>query len=156
MSEPTNVIRVSLLSARGIAADVAMLVDGERVNGITFHASALDDTLIVRVGAPRGDVRSFALSVRELRCAPQEGDNFDDTGTDALHVEMSRAIRELDETSSVRMLWERLDESLTAGGPERLPTPWHGGPFNRCQGHESLDGAHMGETVYCDGSCSPA
>jgi hypothetical protein len=24
----------------------------------------------------------------------------------------------------------------------------------RCQGHESLDGAHMGETVYCDGSCS--
>jgi hypothetical protein len=22
-----------------------------------------------------------------------------------------------------------------------------------CQGHESLDGAHMGEAVYCDGSC---
>lgn len=22
-----------------------------------------------------------------------------------------------------------------------------------CQGHESLDGAHMGETVYCDGTC---
>lgn len=22
-----------------------------------------------------------------------------------------------------------------------------------CEGHESLDGAHMGETVYCDGSC---
>jgi hypothetical protein len=23
-----------------------------------------------------------------------------------------------------------------------------------CEGHESLDGAHMGETVYCDGSCA--
>ena len=23
-----------------------------------------------------------------------------------------------------------------------------------CEGHESLGGAHMGETVYCDGSCS--
>lgn len=25
-----------------------------------------------------------------------------------------------------------------------------------CEGHESLDGAHMGETVYCDGTCRPA
>lgn len=24
---------------------------------------------------------------------------------------------------------------------------------NECEGHESLDGAHMGESVYCDGSC---
>lgn len=24
---------------------------------------------------------------------------------------------------------------------------------NGCEGHESLDGAHMGESVYCDGSC---
>lgn len=24
---------------------------------------------------------------------------------------------------------------------------------DECEGHESLDGAHMGETVYCDGSC---
>lgn len=23
-----------------------------------------------------------------------------------------------------------------------------------CEGHESLDGAHMGETVYCDGTCN--
>ncbi|MDR6117232.1 hypothetical protein QE370_000416 [Aeromicrobium sp. SORGH_AS981] len=23
----------------------------------------------------------------------------------------------------------------------------------RCEGHESLDGAHMGESVFCDGSC---
>lgn len=22
-----------------------------------------------------------------------------------------------------------------------------------CEGHESLDGAHMGETVFCDGTC---
>lgn len=27
---------------------------------------------------------------------------------------------------------------------------------NDCPGHESLDGAHMGETVYCDGTCVPA
>lgn len=26
-------------------------------------------------------------------------------------------------------------------------------PAPECEGHESLDGAHMGETVYCDGSC---
>ena len=25
-----------------------------------------------------------------------------------------------------------------------------------CPGHESLDGAHMGESVYCDGSCQSA
>lgn len=24
---------------------------------------------------------------------------------------------------------------------------------NECDGHESLDGAHMGESVTCDGSC---
>ena len=24
---------------------------------------------------------------------------------------------------------------------------------DECEGHESLSGAHMGETVYCDGSC---
>lgn len=24
---------------------------------------------------------------------------------------------------------------------------------NECEGHESLNGAHMGESVYCDGSC---
>jgi hypothetical protein len=23
-----------------------------------------------------------------------------------------------------------------------------------CEGHESLDGAHMGEIVFCDGSCT--
>lgn len=23
----------------------------------------------------------------------------------------------------------------------------------QCEGHESLDDAHMGETVFCDGSC---
>lgn len=24
-----------------------------------------------------------------------------------------------------------------------------------CEGHESLAGAHMGESVFCDGSCNP-
>lgn len=24
-----------------------------------------------------------------------------------------------------------------------------------CEGHESLAGGHMGETVYCDGTCVP-
>lgn len=27
---------------------------------------------------------------------------------------------------------------------------------DQCEGHESLDGAHMGESVYCDGSCRRA
>ena len=33
--------------------------------------------------------------------------------------------------------------------------PGEAGPMDpsECEGHESLDGAHMGETVYCDGSC---
>jgi hypothetical protein len=26
----------------------------------------------------------------------------------------------------------------------------------QCEGHESLAGAHMGESVYCDGTCRPA
>jgi hypothetical protein len=26
-------------------------------------------------------------------------------------------------------------------------------PDDECEGHESLDGEHMGETVYCDGTC---
>lgn len=24
---------------------------------------------------------------------------------------------------------------------------------HKCEGHESLDGAHMGESVFCDGGC---
>jgi len=35
-------------------------------------------------------------------------------------------------------------------GEQRGPNPLD------CDGHESLAGEHMGETVYCDGSCSPA
>lgn len=30
---------------------------------------------------------------------------------------------------------------------------WGDDDEDECPGHESLDGAHMGETVYCDGSC---
>lgn len=26
--------------------------------------------------------------------------------------------------------------------------------IGECEGHESLNGAHMGETVYCDGTCN--
>lgn len=30
---------------------------------------------------------------------------------------------------------------------------WNDDEDDQCEGHESLDGAHMGEAVYCDGSC---
>lgn len=42
------------------------------------------------------------------------------------------------------------DPDVTATGvvPERAPTD-----EVECEGHESLDGASMGESVYCDGSC---
>ena len=48
---------------------------------------------------------------------------------------------------------ERYDE---ATGQERGHTtdPLPGDPDDAgCNGHESLDGAHMGETVYCNGTC---
>ncbi|NUR01533.1 MAG: hypothetical protein HOY79_34895 [Streptomyces sp.] len=50
--------------------------------------------------------------------------NLDELGTDELHVSMTEAIRELPEDHPARVLWERLDEILTAGGPECLPAPW--------------------------------
>ncbi|MCX4826353.1 hypothetical protein OG883_42695 [Streptomyces sp. NBC_01142] len=50
--------------------------------------------------------------------------NLDEVGTDELHASMAEAIRELPEEHPVRALWERLDEILTAGGPECLPAPW--------------------------------
>jgi hypothetical protein len=41
-----------------------------------------------------------------------------------------------------RWYWRDYDHalSLQEDGPE-------------CQGHESLNGAHMGQTAYCDGTC---
>ncbi|MFD5079555.1 hypothetical protein [Streptomyces sp. NPDC058371] len=51
---------------------------------------------------------------------------LDELGTDELHALMAEAICALPEEHPVRMLWERLDESLTAGGIECLPTPWDG------------------------------
>lgn len=40
-----------------------------------------------------------------------------------------------------------------ATGTERCPGCQED---DQCEGHESLDGAHMGESVYCDGSCRRA
>ncbi|MEV0778888.1 hypothetical protein [Streptomyces sp. NPDC050428] len=45
-------------------------------------------------------------------------------GTDELHASMIEAIPELPHAHLVRVLWERLDEILTNGGPECLPAPW--------------------------------
>lgn len=49
---------------------------------------------------------------------------LDELGTDELHALMVEAIRELSETNLVHKLWGRLDEILTAGGPECLPALW--------------------------------
>lgn len=49
---------------------------------------------------------------------------LNELGTDELHALMAQAIGELPEEHPVRVLWERLDEILTAGGPECLPAPW--------------------------------
>lgn len=43
------------------------------------------------------------------------------------------------------------DGTVTCLCPE--PTP--AAHPNPCEGHESLAGEHMGETVFCDGSCVP-
>ncbi|WP_326742786.1 hypothetical protein [Streptomyces sp. NBC_01768] len=50
--------------------------------------------------------------------------NFDEAGTDELHASMTEAIHELSEEHPVRVLWKRLDDILTVGGPECLPAPW--------------------------------
>ena len=34
--------------------------------------------------------------------------------------------------------------------PAEIARAWR----DACEGHESLDGAHMGESVYCDGGCA--
>lgn len=49
---------------------------------------------------------------------------LDELGTDELHALMADAIRALPEDHPVRVLWERLDEVLTVGGPECLPASW--------------------------------
>jgi len=48
-------------------------------------------------------------------------------------------------------------DETTAGDTESLPyecPDCEGG--NQCEGHASLAGEHMGESVYCDGSCRRA
>lgn len=45
--------------------------------------------------------------------------------------------KQLEETD-----WEYVYETFYPEGNEK-----------ECEGHESLDGAHMGETVFCDGTC---
>ena len=48
----------------------------------------------------------------------------DDLGTDALHALMGEAVQELPPDNPVRLLWKRMDQILTDGGPECLPAPW--------------------------------
>lgn len=40
-------------------------------------------------------------------------------------------------------------EPVTEGSTVINDADW----INECDGHETLSGAHMGETVYCDGRC---
>lgn len=50
--------------------------------------------------------------------------NLDEASTDEMHTAMDVAINELPGEHPVRVLWERLDEMLTAGGPQHLPALW--------------------------------
>ncbi|MGP3777017.1 DUF5983 family protein (plasmid) [Streptomyces sp. SDT5-1] len=45
-------------------------------------------------------------------------------GTDELHAQLIDAVRHLTPQHPVRVLWDRLDEVLKAGGAECLPGPW--------------------------------
>ncbi|MER5638272.1 hypothetical protein ABT095_15085 [Kitasatospora sp. NPDC002227] len=78
-------------------------------------------------------------------------DELDGMGTDELHAALTQATRGLPADHPVRVIWEQLDEILTAGGVECLPAPWDNLP--RCQGHP------VGETENCtcfDAPGSPA
>ncbi|MGW6455269.1 hypothetical protein ACWF94_04970 [Streptomyces sp. NPDC055078] len=44
-------------------------------------------------------------------------------GTDELHTLMVEALQELPSGHPVRVLWDRMDEFLTDGGPEGIPAP---------------------------------
>ncbi|MFD8597656.1 hypothetical protein ACFV1L_21900 [Kitasatospora sp. NPDC059646] len=72
-----------------------------------------------RAAAVRSLVATALTSARPL----PEG-ALDEAGTDVLHADLVEAVRQLPEDHRVRVLWERLDEILTAGGGECLPGPW--------------------------------
>lgn len=58
------------------------------------------------------------------------------------------------ESADIFELFSALDGWLSKGG--FLPTDWMPGSDaegDECPGHESLSGASMGESTYCDGSC---
>ncbi|MEY9842523.1 hypothetical protein [Streptacidiphilus sp. EB103A] len=65
--------------------------------------------------------------------------DLDGLGTDELHPMMVQAVRELAPEHPVRVLWQALDEILTAGGAQCLPMAWEpdGGP----QDHWEVSGA---------------
>ncbi|MFJ9900522.1 hypothetical protein ACIQPR_45065 [Streptomyces sp. NPDC091280] len=51
---------------------------------------------------------------------------LEELGTDELHTLMAETVQQLPIGHPVRLLWERMDGILTAGGPECLPAPWDG------------------------------
>lgn len=61
---------------------------------------------------------------------PGEPDDLDEVGTDVLHAWMVEAIQELSPDHRVRVLWERLDEIIKAGGPS---------VFRRCGSENVLE-----------------
>ena len=71
-------------------------------------------------------------------------------------LRLIRAACERGDDATAADWFKDLDEWLRKGG--FLPREWQHATDDEsaCEGHESLAGKHMGETVYCDGSCQPA
>jgi hypothetical protein len=141
---PSLLAALPALASCGIAAHDAPMANGGPMDSTTNpSANVTDDAPPKTVGDP------------QRRNTPQEAEGLDGMGTDALHAEMSKTVRGLSEGDLTRKIWERLDEILTAGGPENLPAPWDRNPFDEgsCMGHEKLDGIHRGEMVHCEGTC---
>lgn len=58
------------------------------------------------------------------------------------------------EPEAVRTLFQQFEGIVRDADYPQLIVEKRNDP-DGCEGHESLDGAHMGETTYCDGACNP-
>jgi hypothetical protein len=84
-------------------------------------------------------------------------------GVKAMNIEsLIKYIEESGEETDAAFLLEQIDEISDDPKIHRIITAWYAARAygnepedddNECEGHESLAGEHMGETVYCDGSC---
>lgn len=90
---------------------------------------------------------------------------------DAESVDLTYHPSRFDRARTLHVEIEGISDPLDSNGRENLVVSKHGDPDRKpltvglhmivsivahpeCEGHESLAGEHMGEAVYCDGSCS--